>query len=217
MRALRGTTAGGPHPAQPRHPGLVGLLPACGVGAGVQRADHHVWTLTYKWAKFSHPHKGKRWITGRYFGAFNRPGGRWCSATAESGAYLLKFAWMKITRHTLVKGMGVPGRPGPGRLLGGPRRRGNPPLRRAELRLLKAQQARCAVCGGLLIHADQGRSTPTRGTVDHRCAQGGPPPGDHHRPGTRDNRTSAPPSVSSTPLPAPAARRADGGPALLQS
>ena len=32
--------------------------------------DYHVWKLTYKWAKF-HPHKGKRWITSRYFGAFN--------------------------------------------------------------------------------------------------------------------------------------------------
>ena len=33
--------------------------------------DSHVWKLTYKWANFTHPHKGKRWITSRYFGAFN--------------------------------------------------------------------------------------------------------------------------------------------------
>ena len=24
--------------------------------------DYHVWKLTYKWAKWTHPHKGKRWI-----------------------------------------------------------------------------------------------------------------------------------------------------------
>ena len=33
--------------------------------------DNHVWRLTYKWAQFTHPHKGKRWIVSRYFGAFN--------------------------------------------------------------------------------------------------------------------------------------------------
>ena len=73
----------------------------------------------------------------------------------ESGAYLLKFAWMKITRHTLVKGWASPDDPALAGYWAARRRRGNPPLRRAELRLLKAQQARCAICGGLLLHADQ--------------------------------------------------------------
>ena len=35
-----------------------------------------------------------------------RTGG--CSATADSGAYLLKFAWTKITRHTHGQGLGIP-------------------------------------------------------------------------------------------------------------
>jgi RNA-directed DNA polymerase len=118
--------------------------------------DHHVWTLTYKWAKFSHPHKGKRWVTSRYFGAFNSARrDRWVFGDRESGAYLLKFAWMKITRHTLVKGWASPDDPALASYWAARRRRGNPPLRRAELRLLKAQQARCAVCGGLMLHADQ--------------------------------------------------------------
>jgi RNA-directed DNA polymerase len=49
--------------------------------------DAHVWKLTYKWANFTHPHKGKRWITSRYFGAFNsaRLGEiDGCSATATA-------------------------------------------------------------------------------------------------------------------------------------
>jgi RNA-directed DNA polymerase len=33
--------------------------------------DEHVWKLTYKWAKFSHPHKSKHWIMSRYFGRFS--------------------------------------------------------------------------------------------------------------------------------------------------
>jgi len=67
--------------------------------------DSHVWKLTYKWANFTHPHKGKRWITSRYFGAFNSSRrDRWVFGDRDSGAYLIKFASTKITRHTLVKG-----------------------------------------------------------------------------------------------------------------
>jgi RNA-directed DNA polymerase len=33
--------------------------------------DWHMWKLTYKWANWTHPHKGKRWIVGKYFGAFH--------------------------------------------------------------------------------------------------------------------------------------------------
>jgi RNA-directed DNA polymerase len=73
----------------------------------------------------------------------------------DSGAYLLKFAWTKITRHTLVKGWASPDDPALASYWAARRRRGNPPLRQAELRLLKAQQARCAACGSLLLHADQ--------------------------------------------------------------
>src|SRR5215831_19936602 len=60
--------------------------------------DDHVWKLTYKWAKWTHPHKGKRWITGKYFGQFNPARrDRWVFGDRDSGAYLLKFAWTKIT------------------------------------------------------------------------------------------------------------------------
>ena len=74
--------------------------------------DEHLWQLTYKWAKWTHPHKGKRWIASRYFGRFvpSRQD-RWVFGDRDSGAYLLKFAWTKITRHTLVKGWASPDDP----------------------------------------------------------------------------------------------------------
>ena len=34
--------------------------------------DDHMWKLTYKWANWTHPHKGKRWIVRKYFGRFAR-------------------------------------------------------------------------------------------------------------------------------------------------
>ena len=117
--------------------------------------DSHVWKLAYKWAKYSHPHKPKRWIIARYFGAFNSArADRWVFGDRDSGAYLLKFAWTKITRHTLVKGWASPDDPTRADYWVARRRRGRPPLDRARLRLLQAQHGRCPLCGDLLLHAE---------------------------------------------------------------
>jgi RNA-directed DNA polymerase len=117
--------------------------------------DNHVWKLTYKWARFTHPHKGKRWITSRYFGAFNSSRrDRWVFGDRDSGAYLIKFAWTKITRHTLVKGWASPDDPALTDYWTARRRRGRPPLDRARRRLVHQQRGRCPLCGDLLLHAD---------------------------------------------------------------
>jgi RNA-directed DNA polymerase len=123
--------------------------------------DSHLWKLTYKWAKWTHPHKGKRWIIRRYFGRFN-PSSRdkWVFGDRDSGAYLLKFAWTKITRHTLVKGWASPDDPALTGYWAARRRRGQPPLDPARLRLLLTQRGRCPLCGDLLLHADQEPAHP---------------------------------------------------------
>jgi RNA-directed DNA polymerase len=33
--------------------------------------DHHVWHLTYRWARRSHPNKSRGWVATRYFGKFH--------------------------------------------------------------------------------------------------------------------------------------------------
>jgi RNA-directed DNA polymerase len=123
--------------------------------------DSHLWKLTYKWAKWTHPHKGKRWIIRRYFGRFN-PSRRdkWVFGDRDSGAYLLKFAWTKITRHALVKGWASPDDPALTGYWAARRRRGQPPLDPARLRLLLTQRGRCPLCGDLLLHADQEPAHP---------------------------------------------------------
>src|SRR5829696_4336184 len=117
--------------------------------------DHHVWKLVYKWATFSHPHKSRHWIISRYFGVFHSTRrDRWVFGDRDSGAYLLKFAWTTITRHTLVKGWASPDDPALTDYWATRRRRGRPPLDRARLRLIQRQRGRCPLCGQLLLHAD---------------------------------------------------------------
>src|SRR5664279_5025511 len=117
--------------------------------------DDHVWRLTYKWAKFTHPHKSKQWVVPRYFGAFNSARkDRWVFGDRDSGAYLLKFSWANITRHTLVKGWASPDDPTLASYWEARRRREKPALGRARLRLLQAQHGLCPLCGDLLLYAD---------------------------------------------------------------
>jgi RNA-directed DNA polymerase len=123
--------------------------------------DTHMWRLTYKWAKYRHPHKSKRWITARYFGAFNLARrDHWVFGDRETGAYMLKFVWTKIVRHTLVKGSVSPDDPALTDYWTDRRRKGRPPLDRVGLRLLLTQRGRCPLCGGLLLHADHEPQTP---------------------------------------------------------
>ena len=118
--------------------------------------DDHMWKLTCKWANWTHPHKGKRWIVRKYFGRFARTRrDRWVFGDRDSGAYLLKFAWTKITRHTLVKGWASPDDPALASYWAARRRRGTPPLDPSRLRLLKRQRGSCPLCGQLLLHADR--------------------------------------------------------------
>jgi RNA-directed DNA polymerase len=101
------------------------------------------------------------WIITRYFGAFNSTRrDRWVFGDRDNGAYLLKFAWTKITRHTLVKGWASPDDPTLVGYWAARRRRGRPLLDPARLRLLHKQCGRCPLCGDLLLHADQETTTP---------------------------------------------------------
>src|SRR5689334_3133760 len=74
--------------------------------------DDYLWTLTYKWATYSHPNKSKWWVSARYFGKFNKfRNNRWVFGDAASGAHLARFAWTDIVRHIMVKGGASPDDP----------------------------------------------------------------------------------------------------------
>jgi len=74
--------------------------------------DRYLWQLLYKWAKYSHPHKPKRWIVQQYFGPFNpKRHDRWVFGDKATRFYVVKHAWTAIRRHRLVRGAASPDNP----------------------------------------------------------------------------------------------------------
>jgi RNA-directed DNA polymerase len=124
--------------------------------------DRYLWRLIYKWAKYSHPKKSKRWIVNRYFGRFNKSRqDRWVFGDRDSGAYLVKHAWTKIVRHQMVKGRSSRDDPALVEYWASRRRRAAPPpLDNLSLRLLQSQRGACPVCGQLLLVADHPPQSP---------------------------------------------------------
>ncbi|MFI6925838.1 group II intron reverse transcriptase/maturase [Nonomuraea spiralis] len=127
--------------------------------------DHYVWQLTFKWATYNHPNKPTRWIVDRHFGRFNKfRNDRWVFGDPDTGAYLPKFAWTSIVRHTLVLGRASPDDPALAEYWAKRRTRVKPPLDRYTLRLLTRQDARCPLCGDHLLTADQPPESPDQWT-----------------------------------------------------
>jgi len=119
--------------------------------------DDYMWKLLYKWAKHAHPKKPRRWIIDHYFGRFNKSrNNRWVFGDLTTGAYLPKFAWTKIVRHTMVIGTASPDDPNLIHYwINRRRKQPPPPLGALVLGLLKIQKCRCVLCGEMLLHADR--------------------------------------------------------------
>ena len=117
--------------------------------------DAHLWRLAWKWARFSHPNKPKRWVIARYFGMFNPARqDKWVFGSRETGFYLRKFAWTKIVRHRMVAGRASPDDAALTGYWDQRRRRARLPVDPATWHLLRRQRGRCPLCRGLLLHAD---------------------------------------------------------------
>ena len=123
--------------------------------------DSYLWWLTFKWAVRTHRNKPKKWITTRYYGAFNkaRPD-RWVFGDRDTGAYLTKIAWTPIVRHQMVDGFASRDDPRLRDYWAARKRRRTPPIDRWSRIQLERQHGSCSICGGLLLHADTEPQTP---------------------------------------------------------
>jgi RNA-directed DNA polymerase len=162
MRALRGSNVGAV---------LARLIPIVRGWAAYYRSvvssrvfsalDHYLWRLVYKWARWTHATKPKSWIIARYFGKLTKfRNDHWVFGDRNSGAYLPKFSWTPIVRHTLVKGTSSPDDPALASYWAQRRRRVTPPIDSYTLRLLTKQDARCPLCGDHLLTAEQPPQSP---------------------------------------------------------
>jgi RNA-directed DNA polymerase len=107
-----------------------------------QRLDHLLYLRLARWARYRHPHKGRRWIARRYWGI--EEGAGWQFATKE-GLTLNQHAAVPITRHCKVKATASPFN---GDWHYWVTRRGTyPGIPRRVATLLHRQQGRCAHCG----------------------------------------------------------------------
>jgi RNA-directed DNA polymerase len=127
-----------------------------------QKLDDHLWQCIYKWARRRHPRKPWKWISARYFGAFNPSRrNRWVFGDRDSGAYLHQYAWTKIVRHAPVPGRYSPDDPALARYWADRRRNRKPPqLAESWERHLRTQQGLCPLCRELLLYADRPPETP---------------------------------------------------------
>jgi RNA-directed DNA polymerase len=123
--------------------------------------DIHMWKLTYKWACFRHPKKSKHWVSGRYFGKYNKfRNDYWVFGDRDSGTFLVKSSWTPIVRHTLVKGAASPDDPTLTEYWAKRRRRVKPALDSYNLRLLDRQEGRCPLCGENVLTPHQPPQSP---------------------------------------------------------
>jgi RNA-directed DNA polymerase len=123
--------------------------------------DTYVWKLLYKWARWRHRNKPRRWVVARYFGKFNKfRNDHWVFGDRDSGGYLVKFSWTGIERHVPVKGGASPDDPALASYWAKRRSTVQPPLDRYTLRLLTRQAGLCPLCGDHLLSADQPPQSP---------------------------------------------------------
>ena len=123
--------------------------------------DHYLWGLTYKWARFSHRNKPASWVIARYFGKFNKARqDRWVFGNRNSGAFMHKFSWTNIVRHTLVKPGASPDDPALADYWAHRRRKTPLPIDKTSRWLIKAQDGQCAICRDALLPDDDRPQTP---------------------------------------------------------
>jgi RNA-directed DNA polymerase len=109
-----------------------------------------------RYTRRAHPRKAKDWRHQHYWGRLhlerNDP---WVFGDKQTGAYLLKFSWFPIERHTLVKGTSSPDDP---RLKSYWRERQAAKAKDLTLskqKLAKRQHGRCPQCGESLFNDEE--------------------------------------------------------------
>ena len=123
--------------------------------------DHYLWRLTWKWATYSHQNKPKSWVFARYYGKFNKARqDRWVFGDRKSGAYMHKFSWTRILRHQARQAGASPDDPALADYWAWRRRKSAAADQQDHPGAHRAQDGRCAICGGALFAVEDRPQNP---------------------------------------------------------
>nr|AIT94655.1 putative reverse transcriptase and intron maturase [Chlorosarcina brevispinosa] len=74
--------------------------------------DNSMFAYAVRFTRRTHPMKSWGWRKNRYFGKFHpEREDKWVFGNKETGHYLLKFSWVDIQRHTMIKADSSPDNP----------------------------------------------------------------------------------------------------------
>lgn len=117
--------------------------------------DDYLWWAVFRWATRRHPNKPKKWISNRYFGAFNSASqAQWIFGDRTTGRYLTKLAWTPIVRHVMVNGNASPDDPELTEYWAQRRQKKKSPLNAGRTKMIQRQHGKCPLCGEYLLYAD---------------------------------------------------------------
>ena len=108
------------------------------------------------YTKHTHRNKPKGWRHRKYWGRFNlERQDYWTFGDKQTGAYLLKFSWFPIERHTLVKGTASPDDPRLKDYWTKRQAAKGKDLTISIQKLAKRQKGRCPECGESLFNDEE--------------------------------------------------------------
>ena len=118
--------------------------------------DRWMFYKTDRYTRRMHPKKPKDWRHRKYWGRLNLDRlDPWVFGDKHTGAYLLKFSWFPIERHTLVKGTSSPDDPRLKDYWIKRQAAKAKDLTLSQQKLAQRQKGRCRVCGESLFN-DEG-------------------------------------------------------------
>jgi RNA-directed DNA polymerase len=102
-----------------------------------------------------HPTKPTYWTSLRYWGRWNQArDDNWVFGDKQTGNILLKFSWIKIQRHAMVKDTASPDDPALSEYWRKRNQRGAQTLQPARQEMAKRQDYLCPVCGDTLFNGE---------------------------------------------------------------
>jgi len=121
-----------------------------------KKMDHWMYLREERWTKYNHPTKPEYWRQARYFGKFHRQrNDNWVFGDKHTGIVLLKFSWVNIQRHVLVKGTASPDDPTLREYWEKRKAKQAKTLLPGKQRIAQSQDYLCDVCGESLFNEEE--------------------------------------------------------------